>query len=364
MDHEPSPRLRNDSLSFVSRHADAPVLKRLGIATSACGLLTFLLLGLACQRDVAGTHQDSAQAPRVFRVVRAKQLTALSVLEKQGGLERALSPLGFGVEWLEFLAGPQQLEAVNAGALDLAATAESPVVFSQAAGADIVYLATTPSNGRSISLLVPNGSNVQRVSDLKGKRVAFQKASIGHYLLVKALATEGLSLKDVQLVYLTPPDANAAFSEAKVDAWLIWEPYVTRALQARSGRVLLDGQNLRDTGNFYTTSRSFASQHADVLNVFFAELRKAERWSNQHPAEMARMLSPSLLIDAPTLERMHAKYDFRLLPITPGVIEKQQEVADLWFKLGLLPARVDVRKGFLPSAWYAELMPAENGGGS
>lgn len=335
------------------------VLPRARWARRRCG--AFLALALCCIACTGG--QSTSKSPdgrgdkRVFRVVRAKQLNALAVLEKQGTLDRALAPLGFSVQWLEFLAGPQQLEALNAGELDLAATAESPVVFAQAAGADLVYLATTPGSGESVALLVPRGSTIHQVKQLRGKRIAFQKASIGHYLLVKALAREGMTLNDVQPTYLTPPDAAAAFSEAKIDAWLIWEPFVTRAEQNAGGRVLFDGSQLRDTGNFYTTSRAFATAHADVLATFFAELDKAEAWSRQNGGEMSRLLSPVLMIDAPSLEHMHGKYDFRLLPITEEVIVKQQQVADLWFGLGLLPGRVDVRKGFLPLPWYAGLLP-------
>jgi sulfonate transport system substrate-binding protein len=340
--------------SSDARPLRADVLRLAGVRWL---MLASILLGIGCQRGrEANETSASASSNRVLRVVRAKQLSALSVLEKQGTLDRALAPLGFRVQWLEFLAGPQQLEALNAGALDLAATAESPVVFSQAAGADLVYVATTPPSGRSVALLVPRGSNARRISDLKGKRIAFQKASVGHYLLVKALQREGLSLADVQPVHLTPPDANAAFSAAQIDGWLIWEPYVTRTVASTGGRVLFDGEALRDTGNFYTTSRSFAQAHPDVLKVFLAELSKAEQWSAKHPSEMSQLLSAWLMIDVPTLQQMHAKYDFRLLPITPQVITKQQEVADLWFGLGLLPAKVDVRKGFLAPAWYADLI--------
>ena len=71
---------------------------------------------------------------KVVRIVRSKQLTALAVLEKKGILEKRLGDLGYKVEWPEFAAGPQQLEALNAGGLDIASTAESPPVFSQAAG--------------------------------------------------------------------------------------------------------------------------------------------------------------------------------------------------------------------------------------
>jgi sulfonate transport system substrate-binding protein len=69
-------------------------------------------------------------------------------------------------------------------------TAESPPVFvqaAQAAGGSLVYLATTASNGKAVSVLVHDGSAIKTIADLKGKKVAFQKASIGHYLLVKAL---------------------------------------------------------------------------------------------------------------------------------------------------------------------------------
>lgn len=290
-------------------------------------------------------------------MVRPKQLTALSVLEKQRALERDLKPLGFRVEWLEFAAGPQQLEALNAGALDIASTAESPPIFAQAAGSSLVYLAAIPPSGKAISLLVPIDSPAKSVADLKGKKIAFQKASIGHYLLVKALAEAGLTLADVQSVFLPPADANAAFSANEVDAWFIWEPFGTRAVQQKVGRVLLDGGALRDSNNFLTTRRQLESEHPDVLRAFLAALQGAEAWSREHPREMAELLSPDLLIDVPTLLEMHQKYTYGVLPITEAVIDKQQEVADLWLRLGFIPARVDVRSGFLAPEAYASLSP-------
>ena len=325
-----------------------------------CLVASLLALNVGCShKQSAATRAESKPAlSHVFRVVRPKQLVALQVLEKQGALERDLAPLGFSVEWLEFLAGPQQLEALNAGALDLAATAESPPVFAQAAGGPLVYLAATARNGKAVSLLVPNGSSIKTIADLRGKKVAFQKASIGHYLLVKALESAGMKLEDVQSVFLPPPDANAAFSEKSVDAWFIWEPYGTRIVQSKLGHVLLDGDKLRDTANFYTTTRSFVTEHSDVLKIFLADLETTEAWSAAHPKEMAELLAPSLLIDIPTLLQMHEKYEFGVRPITQAVIENQQKVADLWFRLGFLPGKVDVRQGFLSQAQYASLLPA------
>ena len=297
---------------------------------------------------------------KVVRIVRSKQLTALAVLEKKGTLEKRLGALGYKVEWPEFAAGPQQLEALNANGLDIASTAESPPVFSQAAGVPLVYLAANSSDGRAVSLLVPPNSPVKRFKDLKGKKVAFQKASIGHYLTVRAAEKEGLKLADVTSVFLAPPDANAAFSQGKVDAWFIWEPFVTRNVQNKVGRVLLDGGNgLRDTNNFYSTNRKFYQENPQVIKIFLEELQKAQVWSKKNPKEIAQLLTSATQLDAATLEKMHDKYDFALVPINEKVIKKQQDVADKWYSLGLIPKKVNVRDGFLTPQQYAAFTPKE-----
>lgn len=296
---------------------------------------------------------------KVVRIVRSKQLSALAILEKKGELEKRLEPLGFKVEWPEFAAGPQQLEALNAGGLDIASTAESPPIFSQAAGAPLVYLATTRPSGKAISLLVPVNSSAKSIADLKGKKIAFQKASIGHYLLVKGLEEVGLKLTDVESVFLPPPDANVAFSQGKVDGWFIWDPFVTRAEQKKIGRVILDGGQLRDTGNFYSTSRQFYQSNPEVIKIFLEELEKAEIWTKENPKEAAQILAPVTQLDPPTLEQLHNKYEYGLLPITEKTIAKQQEVADKWYSLGLIPKKVDVKTGFLTPEEYAKITPAE-----
>ncbi|MBW4608168.1 MAG: aliphatic sulfonate ABC transporter substrate-binding protein [Hassallia sp. WJT32-NPBG1] len=302
----------------------------------------------------------SSSTNKVVRIVRSKQLTALAVLEKQGTLGKRLESLGYKVEWPEFAAGPQQLEALNANGLDIASTAESPPVFAQAAGTPLVYLAANSTDGQAVSLLVPANSKIKSVKDLKGKKVAFQKASIGHYLILRALEKEGLKLTDVTSVYLAPPDASAAFSQGKVDAWFIWEPFVTRNEQNKIGRVLIDGSNgLRDTNNFYTTSRKFYQQNPEVIKVFLEELQKAQAWSKQHPKEIAELLAPVTQLDVTILEKMHSKYDFALVPITDKIITKQQEVADKWYSLKLIPKKVNVRDGFLSPEEYTKITPQE-----
>ncbi|MCC5626399.1 aliphatic sulfonate ABC transporter substrate-binding protein [Nostoc sp. CHAB 5715] len=313
----------------------------------------------ASPESVVSSTTEKSTEKQVVRIVRSKQLSALAVLEKQGSLEKRLEPLGFKVQWAEFAAGPQQLEALNANGLDIASTAESPPIFAQAAGTPLVYLITAIPSGKGVSLLVPENSPVKTIADLKGKRVAFQKASIGHYLLVKVLEASGLKLSDVQSVFLPPPDANVAFSQGKVDAWFIWEPFVTRSQQKKIGRVLTDGSKFQDTGGFYSTTRQFQKAHPEVIKIFLEELEKANIWSKNHREEMAKLLAPVTQLDVPTLEIMHAKYEYGLLPITEKVITKQQEVADKWYALGQIPKKVNVRDGFLTPEEYAKITPSE-----
>ncbi len=296
---------------------------------------------------------------KVIRIVRSKQLTALAVLEKQGTLEKAFQPLGYEVRWAEFAAGPQQLEALNANGLDIASTAESPPIFTQAADKPFVYLAATPRNGKPVALLVPKNSSAKSIADLKGKKIAFQKASIGHYLTVKALEKEGLKLEDVESVFLPPPDASAAFSQGKVDGWFIWDPFITRVEVSGVGRVLLDGEKLRDTRNFYSTTPKFYQENKEAIKLFLSELQKAELWTKDHPKEVSELLADVTKLEPSILLKMHDKYEYGLRPITEDVIQEQERVAEMWYKLKLIPKKPDVRTGFLKPEEYAAITPKE-----
>ncbi len=325
----------------------------------ALGILSLVLL-CACSKGTSAAGQGSAATAdsHTIRIVRTKQLTSLAVLEKTGSLAARMKQEGFDVQWLEFAAGPQQLEALNAGSLDIALTAESPPIFALAAGAPLVYLLTTAPNGKAVSLLVSKNSTAKSMADLKGKKVACQKASIGHYLLVRALEDVGLTAQDVEWVFLPPPDASAAFGQNEVDAWFIWEPFVARSLEKGVGRVLMDGERLKDSGSFYTARRAFAEAHPQIIRAFLEELQKAEIWSRDHRHEMAELLSPAIQIEVPILERMHDEYTFELFPISDAVTANQQRIADMWFKLGSLPVKVNVSNGLLPREQYLALLPA------
>lgn len=179
--------------------------------------LLLLLLGLSTSA--------LAKAPDTVNIGYQKA-NIFALLKYRGTLDESLKKDGIAVRWVEFPAGPQMLEGLNVGSIDLAATGDAPPAFAQAAQADLVYLGHSPANPKTEAIVVPENSPVKKVADLKGKRVGLNKGSDVNYLLVKALEEAGLSYKDITPVYLPPADARAAFQRGAIDAWVIWDPYL------------------------------------------------------------------------------------------------------------------------------------------
>jgi len=273
----------------------------------------------------------------------------LAVLKAQGTLEQALGAQGYQVSWREFQAGPQLLEALNAGSIDVGYTGSPPPIFAQAAGVDLVYLGAEPASEAVEAIVVPNGSSIRDVSALKGKKVAVQKGSSANFLLVAALNKAGLTLKDIQPVYLAPADARAAFANGSVDAWAIWDPYLAAIQQGQSVRVLADYKGLLHANSFYEGSRRFADAHPQAIHLLLAELAKAGAWANSHKPEVSRILAAQIGLPEPVIATWQARAGYGVTPLTPEIIAIQQKTADIFYDQGLIPRKVDVSR----AVWQA-----------
>src|SRR5207245_3822792 len=128
---------------------------------------------------------------------------------------------------------------------------EAPPIFAQAAGANFVYIGNDPAAPEAEAIVVAKDSPLKSVADLKGKKVALNKGSNVHYLLVKALEKAGLKYTDIQPVFLAPADALAAFTRGTVDAWVIWDPYEAAAEASTGAHILTDGTGLVANHQFY-----------------------------------------------------------------------------------------------------------------
>lgn len=313
------------------------------------GLLPAALLLAAALH--AAPAAPAASAPAASKSGEAKILRvgyqkygSLIVLKALGHLEKSLAPLGWTVEWKLFQAGPPLLEALNAGSLDFGTTGEAPPIFAQAAGAPFVYVGHEPPSPEGEAILVPKGSPIKDVAGLKGRKVALNKGSNVHYLLVKALEKAGVAYKDVQTVFLPPADARAAFERGSVDAWVIWDPFLGAAQAQTGARTLVDGRGLVSNTQFYLAAEAFAEKEPGTVKAILAAVDLADAHARKHPAEVAKLLAPEIGLDAATLEPIVKRTGTDVEIITDAVVADQQKIADAFLALGLLPKKVVVKE--------------------
>lgn len=340
-------------------------------ATKARGAAFGLALVTAFAIVGCGTHRsDSRQGARngsgalKLRIGYGKG-GSLDIVRLQKTLEKRLAAQGVGIEWLQFPMGPQMMEGIGAGSVDIGATAATPPIFAQAAGIPFVYVANIPQ-GRSGAggILVPRDSPIQSVSDLRGKRIAFQPGSIWQYDLVKLLEQAGIEYKDVTPVKLPPADAFAAFNSGSIDAWVQGEPYITLAQRKSGARLIATTAEIPTAGGFYLAAAAAVRDHPELIRDLLEELQRAGDWAFAHPHEAALLTASHVGLDVPTVEHMISQgNNTKLQAIDDRIVAQQQEQADLFEKLGVLPKHIVVREVILPREQYARLIPANAGAG-
>lgn len=299
-----------------------------------------LVTGVAAASLAASPLAWAQQTTRTLRI--GHQKGWLSILKARGTLEKRLAPLGVGVTWTEFNAGPVQLEALNVGAIDFGDVGEAPPIFAQAAGAPLVYAAATVPRPKLEAIIVPKNSTIQTVADLKGKKIALNKGSNVHYLLVKLLEKNGLKYADVQPIFLPPPDARAAFEKGAVDAWVIWDPFLASAQKTLEARLLADASGVANNRNYYFTSRNFATKNTDVLKIAIEEINVIDTWISNNKAAAATELSGVLGLDRSITELFVGRAGYGTKPVTREILAEQQAIADTFFELKLIPKKLNL----------------------
>jgi sulfonate transport system substrate-binding protein len=295
------------------------------------------LLGLA----LFVTAADAAETTTIR--IGVQKYGSLVITEEQKTLEKRLAPSGVTVEWKEFPAGPQLLEAMSVGSIDFGTTGEAPPVFAQAAQTPLLYVGVEPAAPLGEAIIVPKDSPIQSVADLKGKRVVLNKGANVHYLLVQALAAAGLGPKDIQPVYLPPADARAAFERGSVDAWAIWDPFLTAAQAATGARVVTDATGLAPNHQYFLARRDFTAAHPQLVNDVLDEINKTDQWAAVHQHEVALLLAPRTGLTVPVLDIALSRLGYGVTRLDDETIQGQQRIADSFFQLGLIPKPVTVR---------------------
>ncbi|HWK45228.1 MAG TPA: ABC transporter substrate-binding protein [Stellaceae bacterium] len=251
----------------------------------------------------------------------------------------------YRIAWSEFGSGNVMIEAINAGAIDLAYGSEIPPIFAAVSGARVKVIAVIKGDVNEQVVLVPKDSPIRSIADLRGKRVGYVKATTTHYYLLRMLEEAGLGFGDIVPVNLTPSDGQAAFRSGALDAWAIYG-YSVPLARDTGARVLKTALGYL-SGNYLTYAApdalADAGRRAAIADLL-GRIAQAYRWIDDHHAEYAAAQSAVLgvpeaairsLLDAVSQPR-------RLVPADDAAIASEQQVADTFARAGVLPRAVDV----------------------
>jgi sulfonate transport system substrate-binding protein len=266
--------------------------------------------------------------------------------EQQALLEAAgeLRDVPYKIKWATFTSGAPELEALNAGAIDFASTGNTPPIFSAAAGGKIVIVSAGRDSATGDAVLVPKGSSVRTVADLRGKRVAVAKGSSAHGNQLLQLKKAGLKPADVQTTFLAPADGYAALSAGRVAAWVVWDPFTAQAEQQLGARVVANGKGVANGLGFQMTSRAALAdpRRNSAIEDFVARTVRAHVWSNANPEKWARLYSRNSGLSYSVALASARRSDDDTIPLSAEVIASEQKLADAFADAKVIPTRPNI----------------------
>ncbi|SMO96724.1 ABC transporter substrate-binding protein [Paracoccus laeviglucosivorans] len=273
----------------------------------------------------------------------------------QVGAERArleaaglLDNLPYHIEWSVYPAAVNLHEALKAGAIDIGSSADSPAVSAIAGGSKIRIAAAFNNGGKGTSILVPKDSDIQTISDLRGKTISpTTRGSVSHYLVLGALKKAGITPSEVTLAFLAPTDASAAFQAGSIDAWGTWGIYTARTTGVLGARILLDGQGINSGYSVYAaTEEALADPARSAAIADYADrMERAYAWSRDHREEFLDFYAAFTKQKREVVEPMFDEQtSYTRRPIDDKLAADLQQVFATWVEAGVLSGDLDLSK--------------------
>ena len=278
--------------------------------------LTRRALGGAALATFA-VSRTRAAAPTEIRIDWATYNPVSLILKDQGLLEKEFAADGIKIRWVMSAGSNKALEFLNAGSLDFGSTAGAAALIGKVNGNPLksVYVYSRPE---WTALVTQKDSAIKTVADLKGQRVAVTRGTDPHIFLVRALATAGLTEKDVKLVLLQHADGRTALERGDVVAWAGLDPMMA-ASEVESGARLFYRKPEANTWGILNVSESFAAANPALVRRVLAVYETARKWCLAHPAELKASMMTATKLSDPVISKQLERTD-----ISSGKIGKTQ----------------------------------------
>ena len=275
------------------------IRRSLGLAAGVA-VAALALSGCVAGENAAAAPAESQGAAAASASIALDWATynPLSLIVKdQGWLEEE----GYDVEWVQSLGSSKANEALRAGAVDFGSTAGSAALLARANGApqQIIDVVAQPEWA---ALVVPEGSDITSVADLKGKRVAAALGTDPYFFLVQALEENGLSVDDVTVENLIHADGAAALQSGSVDAWSGLDPIM--ASTEAAGATLFYRDLDLNSYSVLNATEDIIQNNPDAVQAVVDAYERAREWALTNPEETARILAEAAVIDLAVAQKV------------------------------------------------------------
>jgi sulfonate transport system substrate-binding protein len=280
-------------------------------------------------------------------IASAAAQTTLRVGDQKGNSQAVMEAAGvlkdvpYKIEWKEFPAAAPLLEALGAGAIDTGLVGDAPFTFAAAANVPVKAIGAIRQSREGLAILVPRESRIHDFEDLKGKKIATGRGSIGHQLILAAIESKGWSLSDVQLAFLAPSDAKVAYTQGSVDAWSTWEPYVSQEEVLFQSRRVITAEGLVPGIGFQVASPNAIRDKRPELEDFLLRLTAARAWSLTNVSAYAETWGRLMNIPPAVPLNWLGRAKIQIAPIDDGVVADEQKTVDLYFRSSLIKQKLN-----------------------
>jgi len=299
------------------------------------------LLGLSACSSGGGATKDKV----TVNIAINGGLNLLSIAKKKGWFEEEFEKANATVAWQEFQSSVPLLEGLVSDRVDFSFIGDGTVVTGKAANSPFTVIGVTGVEGNQNSVIVKPDSPIKSIADLKGKTIAVSKGSSAHIFLVKALEKNGLKESDVKIVQLQPDEANPAFQTDRVDAWGIWDPFVTIETQAGRARIVESVKTMNFVAPALMIGRDkFLKEHPDLASLYLKVYQKAVEWTRDNKDEAAEILAAERKMDKALVKTILDNTNYINDPVTPETANAIQSTADILLATGTVKEKVDASK--------------------
>ena len=238
-------------------------------------------------------------------------------------------------------------EAMASDKLDFAGLGNMPVISAQAANIPFKIISQSLEGNKNVGIIAASGSGIETLADLKGKKVAVGKATNAYDFILRALDKDGIDVADVELINLNPDEAQAAFDSGGVDAWAIWEPYLSINALSQKGTIIADGStNGILSPSYYIVREGFADDYGDLVVVYLKTLNDLLQWELDHEEEAIQRYADERNLPKELFQAIRERSLGISIPVSDEVIAEHQNTADFQFEIGTIRKKIDVKEVF------------------